>query len=101
MQMGDLERVVTDTAAAIDRHVMSTMLEKHSLAAHCTAIKRYLLLGQVRPSAATLPGFVCVLWGTAPDMPGFSQMGKGLHVPELMARSSRGAAPFKTDVLVG
>ena len=45
--MGDLERVVTDTAAAIDRHVMSTMLEKHSLAAHCTAIKRYLLLGQV------------------------------------------------------
>ena len=48
MQMDDLERVVRATAAAIDRHVMSTMLEEHSFAAHCNAIKRYLLLGQVR-----------------------------------------------------
>lgn len=48
MQMDDLERVVRGTAAAIDRHIMSTMLEKHSFAAHCNAIKRYLLLGQVR-----------------------------------------------------
>ena len=46
--MDDLERVVKDTAAAIDRHVMTTMLEKHSFAAHCSAIKRFLLLGQVR-----------------------------------------------------
>ena len=45
--MDDLERVVKDTAAAIDRHVMTTMLETHSFAAHCNAIKRYLLLGQV------------------------------------------------------
>ena len=48
MQMDDLERVVKDTAAAIDRHVMTTMLEKHGFAVHCNAIKRYLLLGQVR-----------------------------------------------------
>ena len=61
MQMGDLERVVTDTAAAIDRHVMSTMLEKYSLAAHCTAIKRYLLLGQVTPSAAAPGGLLVCL----------------------------------------
>ena len=47
MQMDDLERVVRDTAAAIDSHVMITMLEKHSFAAHCNATKRYLLLGQV------------------------------------------------------
>jgi hypothetical protein len=46
--MDDLERVMRATAAAIDRHVISTMLEKHSFAAHCSAIKRYLLLGQVR-----------------------------------------------------
>ena len=46
--MDDLERVVKDTAAAIDRHVMTTMLDKHRLAAHCSAIKRYLLLGQVQ-----------------------------------------------------
>ena len=65
LQMDDLERVVKDTAAAIDRHIMTTMLEKHSFAAHCNAVKRYLLLGQVRaclqgcciakPSSASLP----------------------------------------------
>ena len=55
--MDDLERVVNDTAAAIDRHVMATMLEKHSVAAHCNAIKRYLLLGQVR-----LPSTYLSLW---------------------------------------
>ena len=49
--MDDLERVVKDTAAAIDRHVMTTMLEKHGFAAHCNAIKRYLLLGQVTMSS--------------------------------------------------
>ena len=69
MQMDDLERVVTDTAAAIDRHVMSTMLEKHSLAAHCTAIKRYLLLGQVTISAAA-SGVLEHCVAPASDMPG-------------------------------
>ena len=76
MQMGDLERVVTDTAAAIDRHVMSTMLEKHSLAAHCTAIKRYLLLGQVTLLAATLARLSHVFSGSPCDMPGDVCTGK-------------------------
>ena len=65
MQMGDLQRVVTDTAAAIDRHVMSTMLEKHRLAAHCTAIKRYLLLGQVTFPVAALGGHSYMLCSAA------------------------------------
>ncbi|CAL5229384.1 g12698 [Coccomyxa viridis] len=55
-KMDDLERVVKDTAAAIDRHVMTTMLEKHGFAAHCNAIKRYLLLGQGDFVAALIEG---------------------------------------------
>ena len=35
-------------AAGIDRHVTSVLLGKHRFAAHCDAIKRYLLLGQAR-----------------------------------------------------
>lgn len=53
--MDELEQVVDATAALIDRHVTETLLTKYSLVAHCAAIKRYLLLGQVTPMAAMLP----------------------------------------------
>ena len=50
--MEELEQVVDATAALIDRHVTETLLTKYSLVAHCAAIKRYLLLGQVRNPVA-------------------------------------------------
>lgn len=48
MQAEELERLVEKTAARIDRHVVNTLLDKYSFVSHCSAIKRYLLLSQVR-----------------------------------------------------
>lgn len=48
MQAEQLERLVEKTAARIDRHVVNTLLDKFSFVSHCSAIKRYLLLSQVR-----------------------------------------------------
>lgn len=49
VQTEQLERLVEKTAARIDRHVVSTLLDKYSIVSHCSAIKRYLLLSQVLP----------------------------------------------------
>jgi len=48
MQTEELERLVEKTAARIDRHVVNTLLDKYNFVQHCSAIKRYLLLSQVR-----------------------------------------------------
>lgn len=50
VQTEQLERLVEKTAARIDRHVVSTLLDKYSIVSHCSAIKRYLLLSQVLPN---------------------------------------------------
>lgn len=49
-QTAELEALVDAAAAGINRHVISVLLGKHRFAAHCDAIKRYLLLGQARMS---------------------------------------------------
>lgn len=54
MQTDQLERLVEKTAARIDRHVVSTLLDKYSIVSHCSAIKRYLLLSQVRVPQSSL-----------------------------------------------
>jgi hypothetical protein len=46
-----LEGVVMQAGADIDSHVMAVLLQKFQLGAHCEALKRYLLLGQVLPLA--------------------------------------------------
>lgn len=48
MQTEELERLVEKTAARIDQHVVNTLLDKYNFVQHCSAIKRYLLLSQVR-----------------------------------------------------
>lgn len=50
VQAEAVARVVEQAGADIDRHVVEVLLDKFQLTAHCAAIKRYLLLGQV-PSA--------------------------------------------------
>ena len=50
VQTAELEALVDAAAAGIDRHVTSVLLGKHRFVAHCDAIKRYLLLCQVRHS---------------------------------------------------
>lgn len=54
LQTDQLERLVEKTAARIDRHVVSTLLDKYSIVSHCSAIKRYLLLSQVRVPQSSL-----------------------------------------------
>lgn len=51
MQSEALEGVVMQAGADIDSHVMAVLLKKFQLGAHCEAMKRYLLLGQVLPFA--------------------------------------------------
>ena len=46
MQLGPWEHAINDAAAAIDKHLLSTIFTKYSFVKHCTALKRYLLLGQ-------------------------------------------------------
>lgn len=41
---------MTQAGTDIDRHVVDVLLDKFQLGAHCDAIKRYLLLGQVSAS---------------------------------------------------
>ncbi|EIE20511.1 hypothetical protein COCSUDRAFT_48540 [Coccomyxa subellipsoidea C-169] len=55
-QTEQLERLVEKTAARIDRHVVSTLLDKYSIVSHCSAIKRYLLLSQGDFVAALMEG---------------------------------------------
>ncbi|KAK9917451.1 hypothetical protein WJX75_004487 [Coccomyxa subellipsoidea] len=55
-QTDQLERLVEKTAARIDRHVVSTLLDKYSIVSHCSAIKRYLLLSQGDFVAALMEG---------------------------------------------
>ena len=48
LQTEALERIVTQAGAEIDRHVVETLHAKYGLTSHCDALKRYVLLGQVR-----------------------------------------------------
>lgn len=50
LQAEALENVVTKAGTDIDKHVVEVLLDKFQLGAHCGAIKRYLLLGQVGAS---------------------------------------------------
>lgn len=52
LQKEELEGAATQAGADIDRRVVQTLLGKFQLSAHCGAIKRYLLLGQVTPLRA-------------------------------------------------
>ena len=61
LQTEQLERLVEKTAARIDRHVVSTLLDKYSIILHCSAIKRYLLLSQV----CSRNKESCSVWGFA------------------------------------
>ena len=47
VQAEAVARFVEQAGADIDRHVVEVLLDKFQLTAHCAAIKRYLLLGQV------------------------------------------------------
>ena len=46
MQLASWEHAINNAAAAIDKHLLSTVFSKYSFVKHCNAIKRYLLLGQ-------------------------------------------------------
>ncbi len=45
-QARELDRVACEVYAQINRHLMDVLLNKKQFEKHCTAIKRYLLLGQ-------------------------------------------------------
>lgn len=45
-QTAELDRVAREAYARINRHLMDVLLNKRQFEKHCTAIKRYLLLGQ-------------------------------------------------------
>lgn len=45
-QTAELDRVAREAYASINRHLMDVLLNKRQFEKHCTAIKRYLLLGQ-------------------------------------------------------
>lgn len=47
MQKEELEGVVVQIGSDIDGRVVHMLMEQFQLPAHCDAIKRYLLLGQV------------------------------------------------------
>ena len=47
VQMKDIARVVCKATSDIDKHVVDKLLNTFQLGAHCEALKRYLLLGQV------------------------------------------------------
>ena len=44
--MGPWEHAISNAAAAIDKHLLTTIFTKYSFVKHCDALKRYLLLGQ-------------------------------------------------------
>ena len=44
--MGSFEQAISNAAAAIDKHLLTTVFTKYSFVKHCDALKRYLLLGQ-------------------------------------------------------
>lgn len=46
MQLASWEHAISAAAAAIDKHLLSTVFTKYSFVKHCDALKRYLLLGQ-------------------------------------------------------
>ena len=46
-QVEELESLVLQAGTEIDRHVLDMLHVKYRFTAHCDAIKRYLLLGQV------------------------------------------------------
>ena len=46
MQMGPFEHAISHAAAAIDKHLLTTIFTKYTFVKHCDALKRYLLLGQ-------------------------------------------------------
>ncbi|KAL3160087.1 hypothetical protein ABBQ32_010867 [Trebouxia sp. C0010 RCD-2024] len=45
-QLASWEHAISAAAAAIDKHLLSTVFTKYSFVKHCDALKRYLLLGQ-------------------------------------------------------
>lgn len=46
LQLASWEHAINNAAAAIDKHLLSTVFSKYSFVKHCNALKRYLLLGQ-------------------------------------------------------
>lgn len=50
--------MVESTAASIDHHVITTLLNKYNIVAHCHAIKQYLLLSRVRSTETLGQGHI-------------------------------------------
>ena len=46
LQRDGWDGLIVTAADSINRHVVSTLLEKYALVKHCDALRRYLLLGQ-------------------------------------------------------
>lgn len=57
----NLEIMIEKVSTTTNEYLIRTLNEKYHLLDHCRALKRYLLLGQVRTSAVCFPGCGCAV----------------------------------------
>lgn len=99
-ELTNLEIMIEKVSMTTNEYLIRTLNEKYQLVDHCRALKRYLLLGQVGSSCATLFGlrkhFIDILWLLQGD---FIQYLMDLLGPELSKRATQIYRHTLTNVL--